>query len=173
MDRRYNAVLARDFKTGSYTLSYEDANYVTKQIIAPSLKALSTEMKSGANKADFNQNCIDQVNARNAEIPAVFLEKIGKDPRDELAAILTAFYLNPTNQTAYGAVRDVNVYYNVARNISRDPAGATLSRMTQDAYLNAIAVLSSELAKRVVADSQGRTSITLSVDVRNRLQLTQ
>jgi hypothetical protein len=171
----YNAKLTVNPKTKEYTLSYERPSVENddKQITAPSLNALLTEMRSGANKADFDQNCIDQVRAEAANMPAAVLARAGKDPRADLAAILSAFYLNPTNQTAYGAVRDVNVYYNVARNISRDPAGATLSRITQNAYLKAIYVLSPELANRVETDSQGRTSITLSVDVRNRLQLTQ
>jgi hypothetical protein len=167
----YNGVLTRN-PQNQYILSYERPSVENddKQITAPSLSALLTEMKSGANRADFNQNCIDQVNAEYANIPAVFLERIGKDPRAALADIITAFYLNPTNQTVYGAVRDVNVFYTVARHISKNPTEATLCRITQNAYINAIAVLSLELARRVEADSQGRTSVTLSVEVRNRLQ---
>jgi hypothetical protein len=169
----YNAKLTVNSRTKEYTLSYERPSVENddKQITAPSLNALLAEMRSGANRADFDQGCINQVTAQNANIPAVFLEKIGKDPRADLAAIITAFYLNPTNQTAYGAVRDVNVFYEVMRHISKDPTEATMCSVTQDAYLNVIAVLSSELAKQVVTDSRGRTSITLSVDVRNRLQL--
>jgi hypothetical protein len=170
MDRRYTAVLTRDFKTGGYELSYEDANYVTKQITASSLNALLTEMRSGTKKADFNQNCIDQVNARNANIPAVFLEKTGKDPRADLAAIITAFYLNPTNQTAYGAVRDVNVFYDVAAGVSDNPTNRAMYETIGFAYINTLTALSPELKQRVINDSRGRTSITLSVDVRNRLQ---
>jgi hypothetical protein len=169
----YNATLTRDTQN-KYVLSYEGyfaGIKQTKQITAPSLRALLTEMQSGANRADFDQNCINQVNAQNANIPAIFLERTGKDPRADLAAILTAFYLNPANQTVYGTMRDVNVYYTVARNISRDATEATLCRITQNAYLNAIAVLNLDLCKRVEADSQGRTSVTLSSEVRNRLQL--
>jgi hypothetical protein len=175
-DKYYNATLIRSPQNGQYTLSYEgyfSGTQQTKQITAPSLNALLTEMRSGANKADFDQNCINQVNAQNANIPAVFLERIGKDPRAELAAILTAFYLNPTNQTAYGAVRDVNVYYDVAGGISDNPTNRAMYEMIRAAYINTLTALSPELEQRVLNDSRGRTSITLSVDVRNRLQLTQ
>jgi hypothetical protein len=128
----YGVLLTRNTQN-QYILSYEGyfaGIKQTKQITAPSLNALLTEMKSGANKADFDQNCIDQVTAENANIPAIFLGKLGKDPRASLTDIITTFYLNPTNQTVYGTVRDVNVYYTIARHISKSPTEATMYRIT-------------------------------------------
>jgi hypothetical protein len=171
MDRRYNAVLTRDSETGSYTLNYEDAIYVTKQITAPSLNALLTEMKSGTNRADFNQNCIDQVAAENANIPVIFLGKLGKDPRPALTDIITAFYLNPTNQTVYGAMRDVNVFYDVAAGVSDNPANREMYETIGAAYINTLTALSPELKQRVINDSRSRTSVTLPAEARRRLQL--
>jgi hypothetical protein len=171
-DKYYNATLTCD-TSNKYVLSYEgyfSGIKQTKQITAPSLSALLTEMKSGANRADFDQRCIDQVNAENANIPAVFLERIGKDPRAALTDIITEFYLNPTNQTVYGTVRDVNVFYDVAAGVSDNPVSREMYETIGAAYINTLTALSPELKQRVENDSRGRTSVTLTVDVRNRLQ---
>jgi hypothetical protein len=166
----YTAVLTFNPKTKEYTLSYERPSVENddKKITASSLSALLTEMRSGNYKADFDQGCINQVSAKNVNIPTVLFTETGKDPRSDLVAILTAFYLNPTNQTVYGAVRDVNVFYTVAGDIPRDVAG---NRMTVNAYQKSIYALNPELAQRVTADSRGRTSTTLPSDVVNRLRL--
>jgi hypothetical protein len=170
----YIAKLTINLKTKEYTLSYErpEIENDDKQITAPSLNALLAEMRSGANKADFDQGCIDRISAKNADILAVRLERTGKDPRADLTAIITAFYLNPTNQTVYGAVRDVNVFYTVAaRGVSNDLVTREMYEWVGSAYMKALATLNPELAQRVINDSRGRTSVTLSVDVRSRLQL--
>jgi hypothetical protein len=169
----YTATLTVNSKTKEYTLSYERPSVENddKQITAPSLNALLTEMKSGANKADFNQNCIDQVIAENANIPAVFLAKLGKDPRPTLTDIITAFYLNPTNQTAYDGVRDVNVFYDFAGGVSDNPAARAMYEKIGAAYMNALTALSPELKQKVIDDSRRRTSTSLSSEVRRRLSL--
>jgi hypothetical protein len=168
----YSALLTRNTQN-QYILSYEgyfsDVKS-TKSISAPSLEALLAEMQSGSNRTDFDQGCINQVNAENANIPAVFLGKIGKDPRADLAAIITEFYLNPTNQTVYGALRDVNVYYDVAGGTSNNPTNRAMYEMIGTAYMNTLAALSPGLKQRVINDSRGRTSTTLSSEVRSRLQ---
>ncbi|GBR76280.1 hypothetical protein NO2_0852 [Candidatus Termititenax persephonae] len=139
-----------------------------KRFSASSMDALITVMR---NSGSFSTTAFNIVRAQAANIPAVFLEKTGKDPRADMTAIITTFYLSPTNQTVYGAMRDVNVFYDVMRHISRDSTEATMYRMTQNAYRNAIAVLCLELSERVADDSRGRTSITLASDVVGRLQL--
>jgi hypothetical protein len=167
----YSVLLTRNIQN-QYVLSYEgyfNDTKATKTLPPASLETLLDTMRR--NPADFNQVSINQVAAQNANIPAVFLEKIGKDPRADLAAIITAFYLNPTNQTAYGAVRDVNVFYDVAAGVSDNPTNRAMYETIGFAYINTLTALSRELKQRVINDSRGRTSITLSVDVRNRLQL--
>jgi hypothetical protein len=168
----YIAKLTINLKTKEYTLNYErpEIENDDKQITAPSLNALLAEMRSGANKADFDQGCIDRISTKNADILAVRLERTGKDPRADLTAILTTFYLNPTNQTVYGAVRDVNVFYTVASSISNDLITREMYELVGSAYMKALATLSPELAQRVINDSRGRTSVTLTVEVRNRLR---
>jgi hypothetical protein len=169
--RSHNAVLARNPKTGEYTISYWGAytSNGTGEITESTLDTLLAAM--GRNKTEFDQTGIAQVRAEAANIPAVFLAGTGKDPRPDLAAIITAFYLNPTNQTAYGAVRDVNVYYDFAGGTSNNPATRAMYENIGAAYINTLTALSPELKQRVINDSRGRTSTALSREVRNRLQL--
>jgi hypothetical protein len=91
-----------------------------KQFSASSLEALLSVMKNSGN---FKSSAIETVSAEVANIPAVFLEKMGKKPQTGLAAIIGAFYPDSTNLTVYGAMWDVNVYYTVARHISKSPFG--------------------------------------------------
>jgi hypothetical protein len=73
----YTAILAVNSGTKEYTLSYERPSIENddKQITAPSLNALLTEMRSGANRADFDQGCIDQVQSQAAQIPVVLFDR--------------------------------------------------------------------------------------------------
>jgi hypothetical protein len=104
-------------------------------------------------------------------IPAVSFERDRKDPRGDIATILYEFYVNPNNATVYGAVRDVNVFYSVASATAyKSEDRRTYERLSQS-YRWVLESLSQGLAQKVIKDSDGRTSVTLSADVRSRLQL--
>jgi hypothetical protein len=167
IDRKYNAVLAHDPQTGQYTLSYERPSIENddKELSASSLEALSSAM---SRSGDFSATAFNVVREQAALIPAVSFEY--KDPREDIVAILYEFYANPGNAT-YGAVRDIKVFYNVASGTAyKSEDRRTYERLSQS-YRWVLESLSQGLAQKVIKDSDGRTSVTLSVEVRRRLQL--
>jgi hypothetical protein len=167
----YNATLTRDVKN-QYVLNYDgyfNGTRSTKTLSVTSLETLLIEMRR--NTTDFSQTSINQVSTQATLIPAASFEHTGKDPRRDIATILYEFYINPNNATVYGAVRDVNVFYSAASAIAyKSVDRRTYERLSQS-YLWTLESLSQELAQKVITDSYGRTSTTLSVEVRNRLQL--
>ena len=88
----YNGVLTRNPQTGQYTLRYEDARDITKELSVASLEALSTAMR---NSGDFVPAAIDTVRAQAALIPAV--ARPGELERTKTA--VTNFFLTPNNNT--------------------------------------------------------------------------
>jgi hypothetical protein len=137
--RGHNSILTRDAKTGHYTLSYGGSytNNETRTITANSLEALSSEMRNGRYKADFDQTGIDQVNAQAALIPAAVYARwqtIGvAQGTDALALIkdtLTRFYLEP-NRTNYEAARGIYARYHTLE-IPGDPLAVAAGRSFSD-----------------------------------------
>jgi hypothetical protein len=117
--RSHSAVLTRDVRTGQYILSYGGTytNNETRTITANSLEALSSEMRNGRYKADFDQTGIDQVRTQAALIPAAVYARwqtVGvAQGTDALALVketLTRFYLEPSRET-YEAVRGIYSRY--------------------------------------------------------------
>ncbi|MDR3355682.1 MAG: hypothetical protein LBO04_00630 [Spirochaetaceae bacterium] len=100
----YNAMLTCNPATRAYTLSYERPSVENddKQITAPSLNALLTELRSGANKADFDQDCIEKVRTQAALIPAADSHTA---TLTDMKQRISAFYLGP-NQTTFNALKD-------------------------------------------------------------------
>jgi hypothetical protein len=112
--RSHSAVLTHNSQNGEYILRYEGTytNGETRTIKADSLVALSSEMRDGRYKADFDQTGRDQVQSRAALIPATIFDGWKRttpnmvDPYGLLTRALTNFYITPNNEN-YRIVRGI------------------------------------------------------------------
>jgi len=99
MDRTYNATLMLDSKSGKYTLSYEDAKKITKEISGVSLDALLSAM----GKNGLNQACINTVRSFAGKLPAITYARWkaegSADALELVTDALTNFYTNPCPDT--------------------------------------------------------------------------
>jgi hypothetical protein len=163
--RSYNGVLTRNPQTGQYILSYGGAytNDETRTITANSLEALSSEMRNGTYKADFDQTGINNLRAQAALIPAV---KLNEQAINDIKGDLTDFYTNP-NAGTYNAVKDVYTLYANARITTNN---TLLFENIRTSCGLTLAKLNGELLQKVLDDAKKSSNITtLSADQQRRL----
>ncbi|MDR2542288.1 MAG: hypothetical protein LBC80_02420 [Treponema sp.] len=146
--RGHNSVMTRNPQNGHYTLSYGGAytNNETRIITANALEALSSEMRNGRHRADFDQTGINAVRAQAALIPAV---RLSGQAIDDIKTILTAFYTNP-NTSTYNIVRDVFILFN---NMSIRDGGQPVFRAINSSYARVLHGFNYELGEKVIGDS--------------------
>jgi hypothetical protein len=144
----HNAILTRNPQNGQYTLSYGGAytNNETRVITANSLKALSSEMRNGKYKTDFDETGINTVETQDVLMPAV---KLNPSEQGNVKDILTAFYLNP-NQTTYDYVRKVASIYH--RQTGARYANRETYLHVSFAYGNILSQLSGALSEKTARD---------------------
>jgi hypothetical protein len=121
----YNAVLARDPKTGQYTLYYErpEIQNDDEKLTAPTLDALLVAMRNGQRKADFTTEDLTIVRAQAALIPAVSRSK----DLDVIKQALVNFYVSPSDATWQGITK---IYYGYKPNTRQEViARETLRQM--------------------------------------------
>jgi len=101
--RSHNAVLTRNPQTGQYILSYGGTytNGETRTIISSSVDELSSAMRTGQYRTDFDQIGIDAVRSQAQLIPAVVYadwkaRELG-DGMELIKETITYFYLNPNS----------------------------------------------------------------------------
>jgi hypothetical protein len=138
----------RNPKTGEYTLSYEDVNYVVKELAATSLNTLSSAM---SRSGDFSATAFNEVRAQAALIPAVVLANIGQTDAffGTIKKALTDFYLNPTI-TNYNTVRDIHALFMRRAWNSQDPFFSIMN----SSYFSVLVELNSQLAGKVSSDAR-------------------
>jgi len=146
--RGHNSVLTRNSQTGQYILSYGGAytNDEQRTITANSLEALSSEMRNGKYKADFDETGINAVKAQALLIPAVVYEKNKNTAMTSLKNIVTDFYLNPTSDNYEKLIRSYKIY-------RATHGDETLEAMYQS-LVNTLTALSPALAERVAKDAR-------------------
>ncbi|MDR0638538.1 MAG: tetratricopeptide repeat protein [Spirochaetaceae bacterium] len=153
--RDHISVLTRDPKTGQYTLSYRGVytNEKIRTIKGNTLEALSSEMRNGQYKSDFDETGIQAVRARAALIPAVVLSGAALS---EAKNILVNFYTNPS-QATYNALKDMNVVYRDT-NIN---FGDIKYTYVEESCKSAFSALNHDLRQKIVRDSLQQTRYTV------------
>ncbi|GHV76988.1 hypothetical protein AGMMS49942_18090 [Spirochaetia bacterium] len=154
LNTQYNAVLTRDAKTGQFILSYEgyfNSTKSTKTLSASSLDALSLEMRNGKDKVDFDQNCINEVRAQAALIPAFKLARLDKSLLDSIqhniSGVITRFYSNP-NAATYNEMKDVYIAYH------KDAYNSNLVMNVWVTYGGILEALNEALAQKINSEPQ-------------------
>ncbi|MDR2432093.1 MAG: hypothetical protein LBD99_07580, partial [Candidatus Margulisbacteria bacterium] len=151
----YNVILTRT-ANNQYILEYEGIyqgkNFYEK-LLPASLEALSSEMRR--NTADFDQSCIDTVNAQAALIPAAVL---GTRSMDDIRTILTTFYTSP-NAGTYSAVKDVYFLY-ANRSYGDSNDSNKLFRNISNSYYATLLALTTPLAHKVIEERNVVTALT-------------
>jgi len=106
--KSHNATLTRNPQTGQYILSYEgvNTNGETRTVKGDTLEALSSAMRTGQYKADFDETGISAVRAQAALIPAAALSDAALN---EIKNFITRFFIEP-NQSTYKAILESYVF---------------------------------------------------------------
>ena len=143
--KSYNGVLTRNPQNGRYTLSYEDAKYITKELSAPTLEALLAALsKSG----DFSPAAVDTVRAQAALIPAVYYEKNNLRTLSLIKDAVVKFYENPT-RASYNVVK--NMYSDFVLTEVNAPTNRFF-RIEREAFEDALKSLHPALADRIARE---------------------
>jgi hypothetical protein len=113
----YDTVLTRNPQNGQYTLNYKRPSVPNsdKTLAAPTLAALLSGMRNDNEyKADFDEACINTVEAQAKLIPAVvYAEWKAGGKWDALALVkeaITNFYLNSSADT-YNIIHGISARY--------------------------------------------------------------
>jgi hypothetical protein len=147
----YNAVLIRDTKN-QYILSYENTNYETKTLSAPTLDALLDEMRR--NGAEFDNTGIQAVREKADLIPAVVYAEWqtkgvarGTDALALVTETLANFYLNPSQNT-YNAVLGIYARYHQLVTRAHDPFASAAGNSLR----GVISALCPEMSNKISSD---------------------
>ncbi|MDR0684135.1 MAG: hypothetical protein LBF83_03305 [Spirochaetaceae bacterium] len=159
IDRNYNAVLTRNPQNGQYTLSYEDAKYVTETLTASTLNALASEMRTGKYKADFDEAGIQSVRDNAARMPSLSQVRGSRVAASVLfTEIMTGFYTARTPE-------DQNRYYKAllgfdARLQSMILTGeGNVAEPITRSWGTTLSAINPELARKSIQDSLNLTNL--------------